>query len=175
MNDNVISRLRFAATLVSPKRERGTGRPSLALRAQQTRQNGRRRPGFTMMEITIALALLGTATVLVAQVATASLAERTRAAERLAAIEETANVLEAARARPWPDLTPDWAAAQRLPDELAGRLRQAVLTVRVEPESDRPRVKRVTVELSWKHSDGTQARTARTVGLFADRAAGGGS
>src|SRR5947209_4966294 len=51
---------------------------------------GRRRfgrPGFTAMEVVIALALLGTATVLVAQVATTSLAERVRAAERLAAIE----------------------------------------------------------------------------------------
>src|SRR5437763_3151952 len=143
-----------------------------------TRHIGRRRfgrPAFTAMEVVIALALLGTATVLVAQVATASLAERVRAAERLAAIEETANVLEAARARPWADLTPDWAASQRLPDELAARLRQPVFTVRVEPEPDRPRVKRVSVELSWRHADGAQARTAKTVGLFADRSAGGES
>jgi type II secretory pathway pseudopilin PulG len=143
-----------------------------------TRYVGRHRLsrlGFTAMEVVIALALLGTATVLVAQVATTSLAERVRAAERLAAIEETANVLEAARACPWADLTPDWAAAQRLPDELAARLRQAAFTVRIEPEPDRPGVKRVSVELSWKHADGAQARTAKTVGLFADRSAGGGS
>jgi type II secretory pathway pseudopilin PulG len=161
----------------SPPPQGGRG-PEVGGKGREVGGRGARRlvrPAFTAIEMAIALALLATATVLVAQVATTSLAERTRTAERLAAIEETANVLEAARTRPWADLTPEWAAAQRLPDELANRLRQAVFTVRVEPEPDRLRVKRVTVELSWKHSDGAQARTARTVALFADRTAGGGS
>jgi hypothetical protein len=86
-----------------------------------------------------------------------------------------ANVLEAARTRPWADLTPEWAAAQRLPDDLTDRLHEAVFTVRVEPEPDRPGVKRVSVELRWKQRDGTPARPITLAGLFADRSAGGGS
>jgi len=132
-----------------------------------------RRNGFTIMETAIALALLSFAMVLVAQLGTWTLAERARAEERLAAIEGVANVLEAARGRPWTDLTPEWATEQRLTDDLADRLHEAVLTVRVEPEPDRPRVKRVTVQLGWTHGDGARARTAAAVGLFADR--GGGS
>jgi hypothetical protein len=132
-----------------------------------------RRSGFTIMETSIALGMLLLAMVLVAQLGTWMLAERVRAEERLAAIEGVANVLEAARARPWKDLTPEWAAEQRLTDDLADRLYEAELTVRVEPEADRPRVKRVTVQLAWTHTDGATARTAAVVGLFADR--GGGS
>jgi prepilin-type N-terminal cleavage/methylation domain-containing protein len=138
---------------------------------------GRRvaRPGFTLLECVIALGVLAAVTVFVAQLATWSLTERQKADERLTALELAANVLEAARARPWADLTPAWADGQRLPDELAARLLDARLTVRVEPEPDRPHVKRVNVELKWKHHDRMQARTVALVGLFADRSAGGGS
>jgi hypothetical protein len=93
----------------------------------------------------------------------------------LAAIEAAATLLEAARALPWADLTQEWAAGQRLPDDLAARLHDAAFAVRVESEPDRPRVKRVTVELGWTHVDRAKARTVKLVGLFADRAAGGGS
>jgi type II secretory pathway pseudopilin PulG len=132
----------------------------------------RRRSGFTIMETAIALALLAFVMVLVAQLGTWTLAERVRAEERLAAIEGVANVLEAARARPWKDLTPDWAAEQKLTSDLADRLHEAVLTVRVEPEPDRPRIKRVTVQLGWTHGDGATARTAAAVALLAERGAG---
>src|SRR5262249_21589961 len=135
----------------------------------------RGRPGFTLLETLIALGILATATVLVAQLGALALAERTRADDRLLAVEAAANILEAARARPWADLTPDWAAAQRLSDDLTDRLPEALLTVRVEPESDRPGVKRLTVELGWKQRDGTPAWPVTMVGMFADRSAGGGS
>jgi len=127
------------------------------------------------MEILISLGVLTSTMVLVAELATWSMAERTRVGERIAAIETTANILEAARGRPWADLTPEWAAAQQLPDELRTRLRGVTLSVRVEPEPDRPRVKRVTVGITWRHADGAQARSVITKALFADRSAGGGS
>src|SRR5207302_10660659 len=106
---------------------------------------------------------------------TRALAERVRADEQFVAVESAANVLEVARARPWADLTPEWAAGQRLPEDLTDRLPDALLAVRVEPEPDRPRVKRVTVELRWQERGGPITRTVTTVALFADRTAGGGS
>src|SRR5205085_2553481 len=120
-----------------------------------------------------ALGVLATAAALSAQLATTTLLERSRAVERLTALEAAANVLEAARARPWADLTPTWAAGQRLPDFVLERLSGVTLTVRVEPEPDRPRLKRVTVEVHWTHRDGHAAPAAELTALFADRTGGG--
>jgi hypothetical protein len=117
--------------------------------------------------------VLASAAILAAQLGTWTLAERGYAIERLTASECAANVLEAARATPWADLTPAWAAGRKLPADVTGRLNAAALTVRVEPEADRPRVKRVTVELHWKPRTGPKEQTVTLVGLFADRSAGG--
>lgn len=134
-----------------------------------------RRPGFTVLEIVVALGVLSVVMVFVAQLATWALAERARADDQMAAVECTANVLETARTRAWADLTPEWAAGQQVPADLTDRLSDAVLTIRVEPEPDRTRVKRVTVELRWQLGNGVPTRTVTMVGLFADRSAGGAS
>jgi hypothetical protein len=134
---------------------------------------GRQRAGFTVLETVAALGILAVVAVLVAQLGFWSLAERARAEEQFAAVESTANVLEAARARPWAELTPEWAAAQRLPEDVAIRMEDGVLTVRVEPEPDRPRVKRISVELRWHQREGLPSRSVTTMGLFADRSEGG--
>jgi hypothetical protein len=98
-----------------------------------------------------------------------------RTEERLAAMEAAANVLELARSRPWADLTPTWAASQQAPDGLVARLLDPALTVTVAAEKDRPRVKRVTVEVNWTDGKGKGAPPVTLVGLYADRSAGGGS
>ena len=131
------------------------------------------RRGFTILEATLALGLLAIALVMVAQLATQALAERIGTEERLAAMETAANTLEAARALSWTELTPEWAAKQRLPEPLAERLFEHRFSVRVEPQPDRPNVKRVSVELRWKHHAAEDARTVSLVGLFADRSAEG--
>lgn len=111
-------------------------------------------------------------TVLVAELATWTLTERTRSAARNDAVEAAANVLEAARALPWEALTPDWAAAQKLPESLASRLREGRLAVRVEPETSRPLSKRVTVAVHWDTDPGTAARPIELVGQFGARSSG---
>jgi prepilin-type N-terminal cleavage/methylation domain-containing protein len=126
------------------------------------------RRGFTLAEVGIALAILAGAAVLVVQLTTWVLAERARTDARLEATDAAANLLEQARARPWDDLTDEWAKAQRLPDHLAARWPEGKLAVRVEPERDRPRVKRVTVEVRWDRSD-----PVTMTALFAARTAGG--
>jgi hypothetical protein len=135
---------------------------------------GRRRRGFTVTEIALALGALATVAIIVAQLATWSLAERARADARLEAVEAATNVLEEARARPWDELTPEWAEAQRLPDHLAQRWRDGRLAVRVEPEPERPKVKRVTVEVRCGSNVG-RVQPVTLSALFAARAAGGGS
>jgi hypothetical protein len=133
---------------------------------------GRCRRGFTVTEIALALGALATVAVIVAQLATWSLAERIRADARLEAIEAATNLLEEARARPWSELTAEWAEAQRLPDYLAQRWREGRLSVRVEPEPERPQVKRVTVEVRCGGLGPNRPVTLSA--LFAARAAGRG-
>jgi hypothetical protein len=133
------------------------------------------RRGFLMMELAVTLGIFGIALILTAQLATFAIAEQTAAHERLAAIEFADNLLEAARAQPWTALTPEWAAAQKLPEEWADRVQNPKLMVRLEPEPDRPRLKRVTVEVRWDHRFGVAARPVVLAALFADRGAGGGS
>jgi type II secretory pathway pseudopilin PulG len=130
-----------------------------------------KRRGFTVLETLAALGALAAATVLVAEVALWSLGERSRNAARHDALECAANVLESARTLPWDDLTPEWAAGQRLPEELARRLPGGKLTVRVEPEAARPRTRRVTVEVGWDPTKDAPAGPVRLVGLFSDRSA----
>ena len=64
-----------------------------------------------------------------------------------------------------------FAQFSRLPDWLAGELPQGRLTVRVEPEATRPRIKRVTVEIGWQLDNAMPARPVVLVGLFSGRAA----
>jgi prepilin-type N-terminal cleavage/methylation domain-containing protein len=127
------------------------------------------RRGFTLAESMIALAILGVVLLLLAQVAYLVLMERLRSGARQDALEAAANVLEAARACPWDELTPAWAARQRLPESVAGRLRGRI-EVRVEPEPSRPHTKRVTAEVRWSIDDRPTA-PVRLVCLRSARAA----
>jgi prepilin-type N-terminal cleavage/methylation domain-containing protein len=132
----------------------------------------RPRAGFTIGEVLVALAVLAAAATLSAEALTRTAAERSRLDARLEAVDAAANALEAARARPWDDLTPEWAAAQAAPASLA-RWPDSKLTVRVEPEPDRPRVKRVTAEVSWERKGLAPWPTVALTTLVAARSAGG--
>jgi prepilin-type N-terminal cleavage/methylation domain-containing protein len=139
-----------------------------------TRQAPLRR-GFTMLEAVAALGILATAATLAAQLGAWSLVERGRTQCRLAATDAATNVLESARARPWSELTPEWAAGLRLPEYVVDRLHDPKLTVQITPEPNRPHVKRVSVQIQWDHSDTRPPETVTLVGLFAERSAGGAS
>jgi hypothetical protein len=132
-----------------------------------------RRAGFTVMEVIAATGVLTVAMLLVAQLGYWSLRERARTAARQVAIELAANVLEAARAEPWQSLDADWAAAQSIPEELADVLTEGRLAVRVEPEPDSPRTKRVVVEVRWLMYEEIESRPVRLIGLFAARSSEG--
>ncbi|MBN9520359.1 hypothetical protein J0H58_17820 [bacterium] len=130
------------------------------------------RPGFTVGEVLIALAVLATAATLSAEALLRTAAERSRFDARMEAADAAANVLEATRVRPWDDLTPEWAAAQPVPAALA-RWPDSKLTVRVEPERDRPRVKRVTAEVRWERKGLAPWSVVTLTTLVAARTSGG--
>ncbi|MBM4071974.1 MAG: type II secretion system protein [Planctomycetes bacterium] len=114
-----------------------------------SRHSGRR-PGFTMLELIVAIAVLGTAMVVVAQTSFWSFRERGRNASRQLALELAANALETASALPFAGLTADWAAAQQLPDSVAESLSDGRLVVRVEDVPAFRPCRKVTAEVHWK-------------------------
>jgi hypothetical protein len=130
------------------------------------------RSAFTMAETGVALAILAFAMGLVVQLAFWSMRERASTAARFVAIEQAANVLEAARATPWDSLNDEWAEAQTLPLELSDQLQDATLVVEVEPLEAQPLTKRVVVELRWWRGEGVEAQPLRMHGLFTRRSNG---
>jgi type II secretory pathway pseudopilin PulG len=131
---------------------------------------GRRR-AFTTMEVMVALGLLSVAIVLLSQVALGQLAERRRQLTRQEVIEAAANILESARLMTPETLTPQWAAAQGLPDGLADRLLDGRLKVAAEPYGPQPAVKRVRVEISWLYDKNQPAGPVVLTGFYGARAA----
>jgi type II secretory pathway pseudopilin PulG len=121
---------------------------------------------FTMLEMTLALAILMVAMALVAEVGFYSARDRSRSAARQDALDVAANALEAARAISWDALTPEWAARQTVPEAFAERLPGARLTMRIEREPDVPLTKRVTVSVRWLTPAGAPTRSVELVGLF---------
>jgi type II secretory pathway pseudopilin PulG len=107
------------------------------------------RTGITVVETTIALAVLLVLGVLVAQGTVWTLRERARRLAHQAALEVAANVLEAARATPLEQVDQDWAAAQKIPAETAALLPEGTVAVTVAPERALPRARRLTVEVRW--------------------------
>lgn len=138
------------------------------------RRSAFRRPGFTMAECVIALAVLTSVAVVVVELSTRMLADRSRLEARYEAEQVEVNVLELARATPGDELTPAWASDRKLPDHVAQRWPSTRLSVRVEPEPNRPRLKRVTVEVRWEGDKQTTWTPTAMTALFAARTAGGG-
>lgn len=127
------------------------------------------RPGFTILESLIALSVLAIASVLVAQVGTTALMERARLTETQALLETANNVLETARALRFDQLTPEWAAAQQLPESWRERQPAVQLTVRVEPLPEKPWAKRVSVGIDRLEVAGEPVRIAELDAVFVDR------
>jgi prepilin-type N-terminal cleavage/methylation domain-containing protein len=144
---------------------RRTARYSAA--STQSAAGGRR--GFTAVEMTLALTLLGVVMVLVARASYSATAERWRTAARQGALEAATNLLEVARARSWDALTPEWAAAQRLPEAWTQTQPDGKLDVQIEPEASVPHAKRVTVTIGWDFRPGIPPQEVQLVTLLSAR------
>src|SRR5260370_15789701 len=132
-----------------------------------------KRPGFTIVELVAAISILAVVMVVVAQTSVWSLGERRRTGARQTAVELAENVLQAARSRPWNDLTPAWAAAQKLPEEWTNFFPDGRLTARIEPEKGLAGVKRLTVAIRWRAHAGSNIppTVIELTALFSARAA----
>lgn len=127
------------------------------------------RRGFTLLEVTAALAMLLMAATLAAQLVFWNLHEAARSRAKQEAQEIAANVLESARSLPWSELGSSWAIAQHLSPALEEQGWR--LTVAVALEQRISMVKRVTVTLQPPAKSDDPAPPVQLVGLYSARTA----
>ena len=119
--------------------------------------------GFTLFELIVTTILLGVmAGTLVPLLGHAARHQR-ESDRRQLALYEAQNVLEQLAARPWPELTPDAAAAVSLPESCRESLPGARLTVTIDEPAGETAVRRISVELAWLMRDGVEVAPVRLV------------
>jgi prepilin-type N-terminal cleavage/methylation domain-containing protein len=128
-----------------------------------------KRGAFTIVEMTVTVAIVAILVVIVAQCVLLSIQERARIVAHQAALELAANVLEDARAQPFDKLDKTWAAAQAIPSESEGLLMDGKLVVTIEPEKSAPKAKRVTVEVHWLYDANLPRRSVQLMTVFSGR------
>jgi prepilin-type N-terminal cleavage/methylation domain-containing protein len=113
-----------------------------------------RRRGFTLVELSLTLAILAVAMSVTVQVLGGIAAQRRAIERRQYAAQEAANVLERFAARPFDGLTPEAARSVSLSDDARQALPGAELTVIVDDKAASPDSKRVAVRLRWRQRSG---------------------
>lgn len=109
------------------------------------------RRGYTLIELTIASLLLGTAMGLIAPTLIWVTRERRASERRQEALQEVQNILERLTARPWAQVTPELAGETQLDEQVRNQLPDAKLVVEVSVDTDDAEAKRISVELKWKN------------------------
>lgn len=133
------------------------------------KHRSRKRWAFTLIELTIAVAIVALLGVMVAQLLSFSLLERARAGARQTATELAVNVLEEARAQPFQNLDKAWADARTIPSESVDLLPQGKLSATVESDQATPGLKRVTVEVRWQFEAHLPVQNVRLTTLLSAR------
>ena len=119
------------------------------------------RRAMTLLEVTVAAALLAVLLTTSAQLLRA-LKGQQRAAERRAVALQTVQALsERINNMPWDEVTPEAVRGVEIPSEIAPHLPGAELVVAVVDEQEPIAAKRISMELKWNGPGGQPARPAR--------------
>ena len=108
------------------------------------------RRGFTVIEVSLALAVLLAASILLTQFLVASSQQRKLADQRRLALEELSNRLERVMAAKWDDVNGAAIEGQEFSPTVQENLPAAKLTASVADEPGPASGKRVTLEISWE-------------------------
>lgn len=109
------------------------------------------RRGFTVIEVSLALAVLLAASILLTQFLVASSQQRKLADQRRLALEELSNRLERVMAAKWEDVNVPAIEGQEFSQTVQENLPAAKLTVDITDEPGGPTSgKRVRLEISWE-------------------------
>jgi len=118
---------------------------------------------FTLMEVSVAGAILAVVALVCAQVLAAMVVRGRELRRRQIAVQEAANQMERLHAADWDRLTPEWAAARTLSDEAARALPGVALKATITTPAERPNVRRLEVRLSWPERTDTVHAPVRLV------------
>lgn len=120
------------------------------MRANQRNSSDSRR-GFTVIEVSLALAVLLAASILLTQFLVASSQQRKLADQHRLALEELSNRLERVMAAKWEDVNATVIEGQELSPSVQVNLPAAKLTASVTEEPSGPASgKQVRLEISWE-------------------------
>lgn len=120
-----------------------------------------RRQGFTVIECCAAAAmLLATITVVVSLLSTVA-RQRQTAHWQAQALLEADNLLERLTAEPYAELTSERVEAMNLDSQIAERLPQGAVDVRLDEQAGPPERKRIAVEIFWRHPRSDQQQRHR--------------
>jgi hypothetical protein len=125
-------------------------------RTPPTERPPRRRRGFTVFELAMAVFLLAVAMSVTVQLLGSIAAERRAVGRRELASREVANLMERLTARPWSRLSDEGVKDAGISESGRDALPGAELTVRVDEARGGPDLpgKRVSVSLRWRNRAG---------------------
>jgi type II secretory pathway pseudopilin PulG len=124
---------------------------------------------MSLVEVTVALAIIAVLAVIVAQCIAWGLRERARTLTQQAALELAANMLEAARAQPWDLLDQAWADGQTIPADMEALFPDGKLSMTVEPGPRGSATRRVTVDVTWQFEPHLPAQIVQLTTLLSGR------
>ena len=165
--DATVSAGRFglATRLSSPKSVASGTQPQaparFPFRGKLLSREARSHTGFTLVELIVAMILLGAVMTTVVPLLGWVNVQRRAADARLFAVQETANILERFTIREWEKLTQESADTIGISDQTAQWLKEPSLKVTVQERDSQLPSRRITVELSWINRAGDRATPAR--------------
>jgi type II secretory pathway pseudopilin PulG len=121
----------------------------------------KRRPAYTLLELTVAAAMLGVLLAASLQMLSALTSYHRSAERRAIALEAVQFVADQASNLPWSELTTESASQVKIPAALSERLPNAALKISVTTEAEPTESKRIMVELTWADAKGRTGAPAR--------------
>ena len=112
------------------------------------------RKGVTILEATVAAALLGTLMMVCLHLLSATSAQRRALDQRQAAVIELSNEMERLTALPWAEMTRLKPADERISPWARAILPEAKLKVELATPAGDPAARRITTSLRWQDRNG---------------------
>jgi prepilin-type N-terminal cleavage/methylation domain-containing protein len=122
-----------------------------------------RRRGFTILELTVAMVILGALMTLCVKWVAATGGQSREARWRQTASCEAANVMERLTAQTWDELSPQGAAKVSLSEEARRTLPGGAVAVQVTQPADEPEAKEIAVTVRWRPRSDTPEANVRLV------------
>lgn len=127
------------------------------------------RPGYAMLEVAAAAAMLGALLFTAVQVFRVVAVQQRSAAREVVALQIVQALAEQVGNMSWEELTPEAMAKLALPGIATQNLPDAKLAVEVADETEPVAAKRITIALTWNTAPGRTARPLRlTSWVFRD-------